>query len=697
MQKGSYRLGCDIGGTFTDFVLLNDETGEFLINKCLTTPKDPSHAVEEGIHGLLERLPQFVPQIDEFIHGTTLVINAIIERKGAKTGLITTRGFRDVLELGREIRYDAYDIFAEYPKPLVPRSLRKEVSERITADGRVIVQLKPEEVSEVLDELRQLGIESLAVCLIHSYENPVHEMQIKEIVNKEAPGLSLSISYEVLPQIREYERSCTTATNAYVKPITAKYLAKLSARLESLGFKGKLFIMLSSGGITSVETAREYPVRIIESGPTAAVIASQHYGKMFQIKDMFCFDMGGTTAKSCLIQKGQAGLVSTFEVGRIQRFKKGSGLPIQVPVVDLMEIGAGGGSIARVSKMGLLQVGPESAGADPGPACYGRGGKDPTVTDADLVLGYLDPNYFLGGSMPLNRPAAEKAIEKKLAKPLGTSTIEAAFGIHDLINETMAAAAKTHIAEKGGNPNIVTISAFGGAGPVHAYGLAKKIGAPRILVPPLAGVGSALGFFTAPVAFDLSRSHRVSLEDADFEQIERLFRELEQEGAAVLQAAKKNQKINFERNLMMRFVGQGAETDLAIENRPFDQWKKEQVRKLFDDVYQKLYGRTYAETAIEFVNFKVRASLPQRPFQIPPLKNKEKTIDDCKKGKRQAFSLVKREYIPFRVYDRFRLFSGAMISGPAIIEEKESTIIMGEDAVASVDEYGFVWITLNSE
>jgi N-methylhydantoinase A len=694
-SNSTYRLGCDIGGTFTDFVLVDDETGEFQINKCLTTPKDPSDAVEEGIRGLLERLPGFVPQIDEFIHGTTLVINAIIERKGAKTGLITTRGFRDVLELGREIRYDAYDIFAEYPKPLVPRSLRSEVSERITAEGRVIVQLKPEEVSAVLNELRQLGIESLAVCLIHSYENPVHEMQIKEIVNKEAPGLSLSISYEVLPQIREYERSCTTATNAYVKPITAKYLAKLSARLASLGFKGKLFIMLSSGGITSVETAREYPVRIIESGPTAAVIASQHYGKMFQIKDMFCFDMGGTTAKSCLIQKGQAGLVSTFEVGRIQRFKKGSGLPIQVPVVDLMEIGAGGGSIARISKMGLLQVGPESAGADPGPVCYGRGGKDPTVTDADLVLGYLDPNYFLGGSMPLNRPAAEKAIEKKLAKALGTSTIEAAFGIHDLINETMAAAAKTHIAEKGGNPKIVTISAFGGAGPVHAYGLAKKIGAPRILVPPLAGVGSALGFFTAPVAFDLSRSHRVSLEDADFEQIERLFKELEQEGAAVLQAAKKNQKINFERNLMMRFVGQGAETDLTLENRPFGQWKKEQIRKLFDEVYQKLYGRTYAETPIEFVTFKVRASLPLRPFQIPPLKNTAKTIADCKKGERQAFSLVKKQYIPFTVYDRLRLFPGVTISGPAIIEEKESTIIMGEDAGAAVDEYGFVWIDLS--
>ena len=696
-SHSTYRLGCDIGGTFTDFVLVNDESGEFYINKCLTTPKDPSDAVEEGIRELLERVPGFVKRVDEFIHGTTLVINAIIERKGAKTGLITTKGFRDVLELGREIRYDAYDIFSEYPKPLVPRSLRAEVSERITADGRVIVQLEPAEVKSVLKGLRQLGIESLAICLIHSYENPVHEIQIKEIVNREAPELSLSISYEVLPQIREYERSCTTATNAYVKPITGKYLTKLSARLQSLGFTGKLFIMLSSGGITSVETAREYPVRIIESGPTAAVIASQHYGKMFQIKDMFCFDMGGTTAKSCLIQKGQAGVVSTFEVGRIQRFKKGSGLPIQVPVVDLMEIGAGGGSIARMSKMGLLQVGPESAGADPGPACYDRGGTDPTVTDADLVLGYLDPNYFLGGSMPLNRSASEKAIEAQVAKPLGTSLIEAAFGIHDLINETMAAAAKTHIAEKGGNPKIVTISAFGGAGPVHAYGLAKKIGAPRILVPPLAGVGSALGFFTAPVAFDLSRSHRVSLEDADFKQIELLFNELEKEGAAVLQETGKNQKIIFGRTLMMRFVGQGAETDLAIENKSFDRWKKEQIRKLFDDVYQKLYGRTYAETPVEFVTFKVRASLPQRPFQIPPLKNTGKTIADCIKGKRQAFSMIKKEYIPFTVYDRFKLFPGATLSGPAIIEEKESTIVMGEDARASVDEYGFVWIDLLSE
>ena len=697
MDNSSYRLGCDIGGTFTDFVLVNDETGEFEINKCLTTPADPSDAVEEGVRGLLEQVPGFMPRIDEIIHGTTLVINAIIERKGAKTALITTQGFRDVLELGREIRYDAYDIFAEYPEPLVPRSLRREVNERITADGRVIAKLDSQDVNQVLADLLDSGIESLAVCLINSYENPVHEIQIKEIIEKKAPELSLSTSYEVLPQIREYERTCTTATNAYVKPITAQYLAKLSARLESLGFQGKLFIMLSSGGITSVETAREYPVRIIESGPTAAVIASQHYGKMFQIKDMFCFDMGGTTAKSCLIQKGHAGLVSTFEVGRVQRFKKGSGLPIQVPVVDLMEIGAGGGSIARMSKMGLLQVGPESAGADPGPACYKRGGKNPTVTDADLVLGYLDPNYFLGGTMPLDKNASEKAIEEKVAKPLGTRVTEAAFGIHDLINETMAAAAKTHIAEKGGNPNIVTISAFGGAGPVHAYGLAKKIGAPRILVPPLAGVGSALGFFTAPVAFDLTRSHRVALDDADFKEIENLFAALETEGAAILQEADKDQKIIFERTLMMRFVGQGAETDLPIETKPFDQWDKNQIRALFDGAYKKLYGRTYPETPVEFVTFKVRASLPERPFRIPSLQNMAASIEDCIKGRRQAFSLVQKDYIPYTVFDRFKLFAGATLRGPAIIEEKESTIIVGEDASASVDAHGFVWIDLNGD
>ncbi len=697
MEKGSYRLGCDIGGTFTDFVLLDDESGKFRTHKCLTTPKDPSEAVESGITNFLSRAPGFMANLGEIIHGTTLVINAIIERKGARTGLITTAGFRDVLELGREIRYDAYDIFCKYPEPIVPRFLRREVEERIASDGRVLVEIDSVDVETVLAGLNKQGIESLAVCLINAYENPLHEMKIKQIVQTLAPELSISFSHEVLPQIREYERCCTTAVNAYVKPITTRYLKKLTSRLSSLGFDGRVFIMLSSGGITSVETAQKFPVRIIESGPTAAVIASQHYGRMFKIEDMFCFDMGGTTAKSCLIQKGHAGLVATFEVGRIQRFKKGSGLPIQVPVVDLMEIGAGGGSIAGMNNMGLLRVGPESAGADPGPACYGRGGKNPTVTDADLVLGYLDPDYFLGGTMPLDAGAAEKSIMERVAGPLKTPLIKAAFGIHDLINETMAAAAKTHIAEKGGNPGLITISAFGGAGPVHAYGLAKKIGAPRILVPPLAGVGSALGFFTAPVAFDLSRSHRISLEDADFADIEKLFASLEKEGAAILETAGPDQKLRFERTLDMRFKGQGAETALSIDSKPFDEWEPQEIRNFFDQTYQKLYGRTYPEARVEFVTFKVRACLPERPFSIPRLDNRTGTLKACMKGERMAFSLVRKEPILHRVYDRSLLFPGAVIHGPAIVEEAESTIIIGEDADASVDDFGFVWINLRTK
>lgn len=695
MKDRAFRLGCDIGGTFTDFVLVNDETGTFSIYKCLTTPSDPSDAVETGIRGLEKQTPGFMPEVAEIIHGTTLVINAIIERKGARTGLITTKGFRDVLELGREIRYDAYDIFAEYPRPLVARPLRVEVDERIASDGRVLRSLDTEEVRRVARFLQDAGVESVAICLINSYENPVHEAMIKALLNELAPELAVSASYEVLPQIREYERTCTTATNAYVKPITVKYLQKLSSRLESLGFGGKLFIMLSSGSITTVATACEFPVRIIESGPTAAVIASQHYGRMFKIKDIFCFDMGGTTAKSCLIQKGEAGLVSTFEVGRVQRFKKGSGLPIQVPVVDLMEIGAGGGSIARLSKMGLLQVGPESAGADPGPASYNLGGEDPTVTDADLILGYLDPNYFLGGTMPLNLDAARKAIEEKVAKPLNTTVTEAAFGIHDLINETMAAAAKTHIAEKGGNPGTITVAAFGGAGPVHAYGLARKIGAPRLIVPPLAGVGSALGFFTAPVAFDLVRSHRVALDDSDFDAIEKLFSDLEKEASAILQQSGQAEGISFARSIDMRFVGQGAETNLPIPNIPFHEWHEREIRDLFDDTYKRLYGRTYPDTRVEFITFRVRASLPERPFRIPPLAGSGATLQDCIKGQRQAYSLIQRKYIPFTVVDRLKLFSGAKIEGPAIIEEKESTIVVGEDAYAAVDDYGFVWISFD--
>ena len=697
MKEKIYRLGCDIGGTFTDFVLLNNRTGEIKINKCLTTPIDPSDAVEQGIKELEKRTPGMMNSLDEVIHGTTLVINSIIERKGAKTGLITTKGFRDVLELGREIRYMAYDVFAEFPEPLIPRRYRLEVDERVRSDGTVLKPLDYEEAKSVVRELIFMGVESIAVCLLNSFENPEHEKVIKSIIEETSPNISVSISYEVLPQIREYERTSTTVTNAYVKPLTGKYLSKLSGRLESIGFDGKLFIMLSSGGITSIETAAEFPVRIIESGPTAAVISGQYYGKLFDLPEMFCFDMGGTTAKSCLIQKGVAAVVPTFEVGRVQRFMKGSGLTIQVPVVDLMEIGAGGGSIAKVSKMGTLQVGPESSGADPGPICYGRGGTEPGITDADLLLGYLDADYFLGGEMKLDKEAAEKGIEEKIARPLDVPFIQALWGIHDLINETMAAAAKTHIAEKGGNPKVVSIAAFGGAGPVHAYGLAKKLGSPRVIVPPNAGVGSALGFFTAPRAFDTVRSHKISLNEAELDEIEKIFSELENESSKTFLKSGEEPDIRYERSVDMRFVGQGSETNIPVHEKNFGNVNRENIRKRFDDIYAGLYGRTYPDSPVEFINFKVRASLPERLLNLPRQQPGNRTLSDAVKGERNAYSGISKEFILHTIYDRYKLFPGAIFNGPAIIEERESTVIVGEDASVRIDEYGFIWMEIQNK
>ena len=691
------RLGCDIGGTFTDFVLLDDDTGQIMVYKCLTTPGDPSDAIEEGIQALTARVPDLPVKMKEVIHGTTLVINAIIERKGARTGLITTKGFRDVLELGREFRYAPYDVFAEYPEPLVPRWLRLEVDERVRTDGHILKPLDENQAVETIRTLAGEGVTSIAVCLLNSFENPAHELALKEIIAKEFPEISVSISYEVLPQIREYERTSTTVTNAYVKPLTDLYLRKLFNRLNSLGFTGRLFIMLSSGGITSVETAAEFPVRIIESGPTAAVIAGQYYSRLFDLPEMFCFDMGGTTAKSCLIQDGVAGVVPTFEVGRVQRFMKGSGLTIQVPVVDLMEVGAGGGSIARASRLGTLQVGPESAGADPGPICYGLGGTEPTVTDADLLLGYLDADYFLGGDMKLDIAAARNSIETRLAQPLGVSYIQAVWGIHDLINETMAAAAKTHIAERGGNPKLVTLAAFGGAGPVHAYGLARKLGAPKVIVPPNAGVGSALGFFTAPRAFDLVRSHKTPLIGANFDEVETLFRQMEADGERTLRTAGATAEISFTRSVEARFIGQGSETNLPLPDGSFTDLDPADLRRQFDQTYERLYGRTYPEIPVEFVNFRVRASLPVQPLELPRLGGVRSRLDQAIKGERLAYSDKKHDFIPFKVYDRYTLFQGATFSGPAIIEERESTVIVGEDATVRIDAFGFLWIEMQSE
>ena len=691
------RLGIDVGGTFTDFVLLDDATGQTHIYKCLTTPSDPSEAMEGGVRALEQQMPGCAERLEEIIHGTTLVINAILERKGARTALLTTQGFRDVLELGRELRYAPYDLFAEFPEPLVPRRRRLEVDERLRADGSVLRPLDEAQARGVIQSLTDLGVESVAVCLLNSFENPAHELTLKRLLAEEFPTASVSVSFEVLPQIREYERTSTTVTNAYVKPLTEKYLRRLGDRLAGLGFRGRLFIMLSSGGVTSVETAAEFPVRIIESGPTAAVIAGQYFSRLFDLPEMFCFDMGGTTAKSCLIQGGLAGVVPTFEVGRVQRFLRGSGLTIQVPVVDLMEIGAGGGSIARASRLGTLQVGPESAGAEPGPICYGRGGTEPTVTDADLLLGYLDPDYFLGGAMKLDAAAARGGVEQRVAAPLGMSLVQAAWGIHELVNETMAAAAKTHIAERGGNPQLVTIAAFGGAGPVHAWELARRLGALRLIVPPNAGVGSALGFFTAPRAFDLVRSHKTPVQSADFAEIEALFRTMESEGELTLRKAGADSQVTFSRSVDARFVGQGSETNLPMPASDFTALSPAEVRSRFDEVYRQLYGRTYPESAVEFVNFRVRACLPVRLLDLPRLPTRGGRLGEAIKGERPAFSGPARDFIPYTVYDRYRLFPGVAFSGPAIIEERESTVVVGEQAQVRVDDFGFLWIEQRSD
>jgi N-methylhydantoinase A len=689
------RIGIDVGGTFTDFVLLDDASGRIHTYKCLTTPRDPSDAIVAGIEALDARLPGLTGRLEEVIHGTTLVINAILERKGARTGLLTTRGFRDVLELAREMRYAAYDVFAQVPEPLVPRQRRLEVDERLRADGTVLVPLDEPQARAAVRALAALQVESVAVCLLNSFANPAHERALKRLLAEELPGIAVSLSCEVLPQIREYERTSTTVTNAYVKPLTERYLRRLKGRLESIGVGGRLFIMLSSGGVTSADTAAEVPVRIIESGPTAAVIAGQYFSRLFGLEELFCFDMGGTTAKSCLIQHGVAGVVPTFEVGRVQRFQKGSGLTIQVPVVDLMEIGAGGGSIARISRLGTLQVGPQSAGAEPGPVCYGRGGREPTVTDADLLLGYLDAEYFLGGTMPLDAAAARRAIEEGIAAPLGVSFLQAVWGIHDLVNETMAAAAKTHIAEHGGNPATAAVVAFGGAGPVHAYGLAAKLGAPRLLVPPNAGVGSALGFFTAPRAFDLVRSHKVPLLAADFRRIEALLRELEAEGERTLRQAGAQGAVRFARSADMRFIGQGSETSLPLPAGDFGALTPEALRARFDETYQRLYGRTYPDSPVEFVSFAVRASLDVPPLELPrlpPVQRPEASV--AIKGERRAYCAGARDFVPHTVYDRYRLPAGASFRGPAIVEERESTVIVGDGARVRVDDYGFLWIEM---
>ena len=561
------RIGVDVGGTFTDFVLVDSHKKFIYTGKRLTTPGDPSLAILEGIARLLGEAKTIISAVGAVVHGTTLVANTVIERKGAKVGLITTKGFRDSIEIGREIRYDLYDLFFQMPEPLVPRYLRLGVDERIDADGTVLRPIDEAEVRGAARHLGEAGCDAIAICFLHAYRNDAHERLARSIVAAEIGHRPISISSEVAPEIREFERANTTCANAYVQPLMTTYLERLDSQLRSSGLRGALHVMLSGGGLTTIRAASSFPIRLIESGPAAGAMAAAFYSRLTGIEDLISFDMGGTTAKMCLIDNGRPQHAHEFEAARVRRFRKGSGLPLKVPVVDLIEIGAGGGSIARVDRAGLLKVGPDSAGAEPGPVCYQRGGAEPTVTDADLLLGYLSPDYFLGGEMALNVEAVQRAVEEKVAAPLGMTVMEAAAGIHAIVNENMAAATRMYIAEKGRDPRRYSLIAFGGAGPVHACGLARLLKVKRVICPLGAGVMSALGFLVAPFAIDYVRSYMTRLDQVDWGHLGQLFEEMERDARAMLAEAGAGE-FHILRHADMRYVGQGFEIKVALPHGP---------------------------------------------------------------------------------------------------------------------------------
>ncbi len=682
------RIGVDIGGTFTDLVWMDEATGAARVGKLLTTPKDPSQAVEEGVVTLLHEAGATAAAVRALIHGTTLATNALIERKGARVGLLATAGFRDAVEIGREGRYDMYDLFIDQPVPLVPRQLRVEVSERVLADGTVLRPLDEAQARDAIARLGALGVEAVAICLLHAYRNPAHERVLARLCAELLPGVPVSCSSDVVPEIREYERTSTTTANVYVMPLMARYLDDLERKLQGLGVPGRLYVMMSAGGIATTETAKRVPIRLVESGPAAGALAAARMARQVGLDRLLSFDMGGTTAKACVIDRGEPLLAREFEVARADRFKKGSGLPIRVPVVELIEIGAGGGSIARVDRMGLLKVGPDSAGADPGPACYALGGREPTVTDADLLLGYLDADFFLGGRMRLDVDAARRAVDERVARPMGLGLTEAAWGIHRVVNENMAAAARVHGIERGKDLRGYPLFAFGGAGPVHAWNVGRILRVPRVLVPFGAGALSAYGLLAAPLAFDFVRTAPQRLAEADWRLVNRLFEEMESEGRRILRGAGvADPEVTVRRSAEMRYLGQGHEVDVTIPLGPLGSGSLETITGAFESAYRLLYSRTPQGVPLEALNWRAVVSGPAPELTIAGGLERGPTPAPAAKKRRAAYFPEAGGYVDAPVYDRYALGPGARLAGPAIVEERESTTVVGPGAVVSVDAH----------
>jgi len=685
------KLAFDTGGTFTDFAMTADD-GTLLLHKVLSTPDAPARAVLQGIDELLAKMRAGAERRAadhdalQILGATTVVTNAVLERRGVHTAFVTTNGFQDMLRIRTEGRYDLYDLRIQYPDPLVSREFCFGVEERIAANGTVITPLDEDGVRDMARQLREKKVASVAVCLLHAYKYGQHERRIAEILAEIVPDVCVSLSSDVCPEVREYDRASTTVVNAYTQPIMAGHVRHLEKALAGRGVAGQLLWMTSSGGVVSSASASRMPVRLIESGPAAGAVAAADYARQAGESGVLSFDMGGTTAKLCFIPNGQPMIANDLEVARHERFRKGSGYPLKIQSIHMIEIGAGGGSIAARNKLGLLSVGPRSAAAAPGPACYGRGGMEPTVTDADLLLGYLNERSFLGGDFALDKPAAESAVSR-LAQALDIPVQRCAWGIHDMVNESMAEAAAMQATDSGVDPRSLPLIAFGGAGPVHAYGVARKLGMRKVICPLGAGVTSAIGLLGAPAAADMSASLPMRLSAWDPCVVKQIKASLAEQGQDVVLASKVPvDEIHFSYTVDMRHVGQGYEIAVALPDLdPADPACLTELMTRFHANYVALYGRTVSGTDAEIITWRVRASGPKTPISLRSLGHASVRAGDARKGMRPVFFAEQRGYVDTPVYDHYALTPGKSIDGPAIIEQRESTVVMGPNACASLD------------
>jgi N-methylhydantoinase A len=685
----AYRVGFDVGGTFTDCVL-ETPAGELVTAKRLTTYPDPSEACLAGLDELLARAGVAWRDVAQAIHGTTLGSNVVIERKARGVGLLTTRGFRDVLIIGREKRYQVYDLQIEKPVPLVPRRLIGEVTERVLSDGSVRTPLDEADARRAIRELRARGVTTLAVCLLHAYLNPEHERRLARLVAEEAPDVTVTLSHEVSPTFREYERTSTTVVNAYVLTAVGAYLAALRKALATRGYDGRLYVMQSSGGVATGEAMERFPVRMIESGPAAGALMAAAYGELTGQRDLIAFDMGGTTAKLALIEDGRPSTTTTFELHRVNN-APGSGLPMNIQALDLVEIGAGGGSIAR-ARLGVLAVGPESASSTPGPVCYGRGGTEPTVTDANLALGYLNPDDFAGGALRLQPGDAARAIEEKVARPLGLDLDAAAWGIHQIVTTNMELATRVVSIERGRDPRGLTLVAFGGSGPVHGCRLAQALGIPAVILPAAAGVTGAIGLLAAEVRFDVARTFVRRLDALDPARVAAMYDEMAAQAGAIVRESAGTGAITLARALDARYVGQGYELTVPVPSGPLDAAALARVRRAFDEVYAARYGYSSPSEPVEVVTWKLSASAGAPRVSLA--KAAARAVNGGLKGRRRAYFPETGGWIDCPVYDRYGLAAGAQLAGPAIVEERESTSVLPPGASATVDEYANLRVSL---